>query len=42
MHRGAFIAVTGIQPSKAENQAIWDRFRAIKDLTAGASGYSIE
>ena len=29
MHRGAFIAVTGIQPSKAENQAIWDRFRVL-------------
>jgi uncharacterized protein (DUF2236 family) len=29
MHRGAFIAITDIQPTVVENQAIWDRFREI-------------
>jgi uncharacterized protein (DUF2236 family) len=29
MHRGAFRALTGEQLSAADNQAIWDRFRAL-------------
>jgi uncharacterized protein (DUF2236 family) len=29
MHRGAFLAITGERLSAAENQAIWDRFRAL-------------
>ena len=31
VHRGTFIALTGTKPTKAENQAIWNRYR---DLTA--------
>jgi uncharacterized protein (DUF2236 family) len=29
MHRGAFLAITGERLGAAENQAIWDRFRAL-------------
>ena len=29
MHRGVFLAITGERPSAADNQAIWDRFRAL-------------
>jgi uncharacterized protein (DUF2236 family) len=29
MHRGAFVAITGERLGAAENQAIWDRFRAL-------------
>jgi uncharacterized protein (DUF2236 family) len=29
MHRGAFVAITGERLSAAENQMIWDRFRAL-------------
>jgi uncharacterized protein (DUF2236 family) len=33
MHRGAFMAITGEKLSAADNQAIWDRYRALtKDL----------
>lgn len=31
MHRGAFMAMTGEKLSAADNQAIWDRYRALTD-----------
>lgn len=39
MHHGAFTATTGAQPTRAENQAIWNRFRGLsRDLQLPGRG----